>query len=368
LHRVTRIRDDPAVALHANVKAEQNMANSSDSGNRQIAFWLLACCTLIFLMVVVGGVTRLTHSGLSMTEWQPLIGTVPPLNANQWDEVFRGYQRTPEYLDINSGMTLEEFKGIFWWEYFHRLLGRSIGAAFLLPFLYFLVRRRLETALARRLSGIFLLGALQGGLGWYMVKSGLVEDPHVSQYRLTAHLGLAVLIYGAILWTALEQLSPARSYTGRPTHRIGLAAASIAGLIFVMALSGGMVAGTRAGYVYDTFPLMDGRWIPAGLFALDPWFLNFFENITTVQFDHRLIAWTLVLLTPLLWLRARRAQLSECGRLGWNLLLGMLVVQVSLGIGTLLLGVPVILAAAHQAGALLLFSAAIFTLHEVRRG
>jgi cytochrome c oxidase assembly protein subunit 15 len=319
-------------------------------------------------MVVVGGVTRLTHSGLSMTEWQPLIGTVPPLDASQWDEVFRGYQRTPEYLAINRGMTLDEFKGIFWWEYFHRLLGRSIGAAFLLPLLYFLLRGRLGIALAGRLCGIFVLGALQGGLGWYMVKSGLVDDPHVSQYRLTAHLGLAVLIYGAILWTALGQLSPARSHAGRPTHGMVLAAASLAGLIFVMVLSGGMVAGTRAGFVYDTFPLMDGRWIPPGLLALDPWFLNFFENVTTVQFDHRLVAWTLVLLTPILWLRARRAPLSERGRLCWNLLLGMLAVQVSLGIGTLLLGVPVILAAAHQAGALLLFSAAIFTLHEVHRG
>jgi len=337
-----------------------------DSSDKQIALWLMGCCMLIGLMVVVGGVTRLTHSGLSMTEWQPLIGAIPPLNETQWDAVFRAYQRTPEYLEVNRGMTMAEFKGIFWWEYVHRLLGRSIGAAFLLPFLYFLVRRKIGTPLAGRFAGIFLLGALQGGLGWYMVKSGLVNDPHVSQYRLTAHLGLAFLIYGAIFWTALDLLSPASPRAGSPAHRLGLPAAALAGLILVMVLSGGMVAGTRAGFVFGTFPLMAGHWVPPDLFALDPWFVNFCENVTTIQFDHRLIAWLLMLLIPLFWLRIRRMQLPGRARLSCGLFMGMLIVQISLGISTLLLGVPVVLAAAHQAGALLLFTAALLTHHEVR--
>jgi heme a synthase len=316
-------------------------------------------------MVVIGGVTRLTHSGLSMTEWQPLIGAIPPVNESQWDQVFRAYQQTPEYLKINRGMTLEEFKGIFWWEYVHRLLGRSIGAAFLVPFLYFLVRKKIGMPLAGKFASIFLLGALQGGLGWYMVKSGLVDDPHVSQYRLTAHLGMAFLIYGAIFWTALDLLSPAPVWAGR-ARRLGLPAAALAGLVFVMVLSGGMVAGTRAGFVFGTFPLMSGHWVPPDLFALHPWFVNFFENVTTIQFDHRLIAWLLALLIPLFWLRTRRMQLPGRARLSCGLLLGMLLVQISLGISTLLLGVPVVLAAAHQAGALLLFTAALLTHHEVR--
>jgi len=336
------------------------------TSNRQIAFWLLACCSLIFLMVVVGGVTRLTHSGLSMTDWQPLIGAVPPLNQAQWDEVFHKYQLTPEYLTINRGMVLDEFKSIFWWEYFHRLLGRSISVAFLFPFLYFLVRRKIGLFLAGRFGGIFVLGALQGGLGWYMVKSGLVNDPHVSQYRLTAHLGLAFLIHGAIFWTALDLLSPAPRQPAKSVHQLGLQSAALTGLIFAMVLLGGLVAGTRAGFAYNTFPLMAGNWVPPGLFALKPWFLNFFDNATTVQFDHRLIAWLLMLLIPLFWLRTRRMQLPGRGRLSSSLLLGMLIVQVTLGISTLLLGVPVVLAAAHQAGALLLFTAALLTHHEVR--
>ncbi len=234
-------------------------------------------------------------------------------------------------------------------------------------FLYFLVRTKIRMPLAGRFAGIFFLGALQGGLGWYMVKSGLVDDPHVSQYRLTAHLGLAFLIYGAIFWTALDLLSPASPRADSPGHRLRLPSAALAGLIFVMVLSGGMVAGTRAGFVFGTFPLMADHWIPPDLFALDPWFVNFFENLTTVQFDHRLIAWLLALLIPLFWLRTRRMQLPRRARLACGLLVGMLFVQISLGISTLLLGVPVVLAAAHQAGALLLFTAALLTHHEVRR-
>ena len=339
------------------------------ASRKQVATWLLVCCAMIFSMVVVGGVTRLTHSGLSMVEWQPLVGTIPPLNQVQWDEVFHKYQQTPEYLKINRGMALEEFKGIFWWEYFHRLLGRSIGMVFLLPFLYFLARKKIDKPLMIKFAGIFLLGGLQGGMGWYMVASGLVDNPHVSQYRLTAHLGLAFLIYTAILWTALGLLSPktAATQTDGEHRTLQNFSTMLVGLIFVMVLSGGFVAGTRAGFTYNTFPLMGGNWIPQDIFRLEPWYLNFFENLTTVQFDHRLIAWLLAFLIPLFWLRSRKIMLPDRARLYCNLFLAMLVVQIALGICTLLLVVPVPLAATHQAGALLLFTIALLTNHELRR-
>lgn len=342
------------------------MTSTDQTAQNQIAAWLLLCCAMVFAMVVVGGVTRLTHSGLSIVEWQPLVGTLPPLNEAQWLEVFHKYQQTPEYQKVNFDMGLDEFKGIFWWEYFHRLLGRSIGAVFLLPFLYFLMRRKIEWRLAPRLAGIFILGGLQGALGWYMVASGLVDDPRVSQYRLTAHLGMAFVIYAAMLWVALGLLSPTSS---RPegARALGRFSLGLSGLIFLMVLSGGFVAGIRAGLAYNTFPLMNGHWIPPEIFMVEPWYANFFENMATVQFDHRLIAWLLAFLVPWFWLRARRAALPARTRLAIHLLLLMLAVQITLGISTLLLVVPVSLAAAHQAGALLLFSFSLWVSHELRQ-
>lgn len=353
--------------MTSTVAAALQQGQTDSTSRKQVAAWLLVCCALIFLMVVVGGVTRLTHSGLSMTEWQPLVGAIPPLNNEQWSEVFEKYQQTPEYLKINRGMSIEEFQAIFWWEYFHRLLGRSIGVVFLLPFLYFLARRKIDASLAGRFALIFVLGGLQGGLGWYMVRSGLIDDPHVSPYRLTAHLGIAFLIYAAILRTALRLLSPALTPPHERYQRARVLAAALAGLIFLMVLSGGMVAGTRAGFVYNTFPLMDGRWIPQGVLEMQPWYLNFFENIPTIQFDHRLIAAFLLLLVPMFWLYLRKLRPPQGVRSSVTFLLGMLFFQVSLGIGTLLQGVPVLLAASHQAGALLLFTAAILVHHQLRR-
>lgn len=330
-----------------------------------IAAWLLACCAVLFVMVVVGGVTRLTHSGLSMVEWQPVTGAVPPLNDAQWEEVFAKYRQTPEFRLRNFDMDVGAFKGIFWWEYVHRLLGRLIGLVFLLPFLYFLVRGRLHGALAWKLGGIFLLGAAQGAMGWYMVKSGLVDEPRVSHLRLTAHLGLAFLIFAAQLWVALDLLSPreARMRSPRAVTRL---AQFVAGLVFVMVLSGGLVAGLRAGLAYNTFPLMNGYVVPPDMWVLDPWYANFTGNMATVQFDHRLIAWTLALLVPLLWWRVRQSNVPDSARLAAHLVLGALVVQFALGVATLLLVVPVALGAAHQAGAVLLFAAALALAHELR--
>lgn len=338
---------------------------------KYIAIWLLICCALVFAMVVVGGVTRLTHSGLSIVEWQPIVGAIPPLSQSDWAETFGKYQQTPQYQQVNHGMSLDEFKGIFWWEYFHRLLGRLIGLVFFIPFLYFIARKAIDRPLGLRLAGIFLLGGLQGAMGWYMVKSGLVDDPRVSQYRLTAHLGLAFVIYAAMFWVALGLLFPAHNSRGglhRDSRLRGLRRFSLAltALISVMVLSGGFVAGIRAGLAFNTFPLMNGHIVPPDIFMLEPWYLNFFNNMATVQFNHRLIAWLLAILVSLFWLKSRSYPLPGSAHLACNLLLAMLIVQISLGIATLLLVVPLPLAAAHQAGAMLLFTAALWVNHELR--
>jgi len=346
--------------------AEASPPAGARDEDRAVAFWLLACCALVFAMVVVGGITRLTHSGLSIVEWQPIVGTLPPLDDGAWQEAFGKYRQTPEYRLVNPDMSLAGFKSIFWWEYTHRLLGRLIGAAFLLPLLWFALRGRIARALTWKLAGIFALGALQGAMGWYMVRSGLVDDPRVSQYRLTAHLGLAFLIYAAMLWIALDLLFARASRAEAAPRRLRRFAFALAALIFVMALSGGLVAGIRAGLAYNTFPLMNGRVVPPEIFALEPWYLNFFGNMATVQFDHRLIAWLLALLVPWFWLSVRRAAAPRRARLAADLLLGALALQIALGIATLLLSVPIPLAAAHQAGALLVFSAAVFVLHSLR--
>ncbi len=331
-----------------------------------MAAWLLLCCALVFAVVVVGGVTRLTRSGLSIVEWQPIVGILPPLSDAQWQEVFYKYQQTPEYQKVNLGMPLHEFKRIFWWEYFHRFLGRAMGLVFFVPLLYFALSRRIGRGLALRLFGIFLLGALQGALGWYMVRSGLVDDPRVSHYRLTAHLGLAFLIFAGILWTALSLLAPQAAPPDPGRRRLLRFAAGLSAIIFLMALSGGLVAGMHAGLAYNTFPLMNGYLVPPEYLVLQPWYWNLFNNVAAIQFDHRLIAWLLAILVLLFWLRSRSVQLQPRARLARNLLVLALTVQITLGILTLLLRVPVPLAALHQAGALTLFAASLWVCYELR--
>jgi heme a synthase len=334
---------------------------------RAVALWLLLCCALLWAMVVVGGVTRLTHSGLSITEWQPIVGTLPPLSEAQWADAFARYRLTPEYQKVNLGMSLGAFKAIFWWEYFHRLLGRAIGLAFLAPLVWFVARRKVPAGLVSRLFGIFVLGGLQGAMGWYMVQSGLVDDPRVSQLRLTAHLGLALLIFGLMFWTALTLLRREPAPDRGRLRALKRYAFALAALVFVMALSGGLVAGIRAGFAYNTFPLMNGSLIPPEIGLIDPWYMNLFNNMATVQFDHRLIAWVLIAAIPVFAWRARSLAASlRRARTGAWLLLAALAVQVSLGIATLLLVVPLGLAAAHQAGAVLLFAAALNAAHALR--
>jgi heme a synthase len=338
------------------------------SANRSVAAWLFVCCALVFAMVVVGGVTRLTHSGLSITEWQPIIGTVPPLSHTQWQEAFAKYQLTPEYREINTAMTLAEFKGIFWWEYLHRLLGRVIGVVFLVPLVGFVAWRRISRALAAKLFGIFALGAAQGVLGWYMVQSGLVDDPRVSPFRLSAHLGLAFAIVGAMLWTAMTLRMPQRAALDAPAQRTARRIAFLlAALVFVMVLSGGLVAGIRAGFAYNTFPLMNGHIVPPEFLMLHPAWTNFFWNMATVQFDHRLLALVVVVVTLLLWWRLRvTPRLPSRAAMGGNALLGMLSLQIALGVATLVYVVPLPVAALHQAGALLTFALALNVAHALR--
>ena len=338
--------------------------------HRSVAVWLLICCAVVFAIVVVGGVTRLTHSGLSITEWQPIVGTIPPLSDADWSAAFAKYQLTPEYQQVNKGMTLPEFQRIFWWEYFHRLLGRLVGVGFLLPFLWFLVRRKIPAGYGFPFAVIFALGAAQGALGWYMVQSGLVADPRVSQFRLTAHLGLAFLIFAAMFWAALSLLSPQRA-DGRADSALSATrrfAVAVACLVFLQALSGGMVAGIRAGFAYNTFPLMNGAIVPAEILSLVPAWKNFFYNMATVQFVHRALALLLAVAVPLLWWNVLRcaARVSRGARVGAHLLLAMFAVQVTLGILTLVLVVPLPLAALHQAGALLLFAFALNLAHALR--
>jgi len=340
----------------------------TQTDRRRVAAWLLVCAALVFVMVVVGGVTRLTHSGLSIVEWQPLVGTLPPLSQAEWQTLFAKYQLTPEFKSVNFDIDLDGFKSIFWWEYFHRLLGRLIGVVFLLPLLWFLLRRRLERRLAWQLAGVFALGALQGALGWYMVMSGLVDNPRVSHFRLTAHLGVALAIFAAELWLALGLLSPR---CAAPKQRdemgpLGRPALLLAALVFVMALSGGFVAGLRAGSAYNTFPLMNGHWIPPEILMLEPWWENFLYNLATVQFVHRMIAWLLIFLVPWLWYRARREPRASYASLACTLLVTVLAVQVTLGIVTLVNGVPLVPAAAHQGGAVALLGAALWAAHALR--
>jgi cytochrome c oxidase assembly protein subunit 15 len=328
------------------------MRPMTDRDRRQVAGWLLTCAALLFAIVLVGGITRLTRSGLSIVEWQPLIGALPPLSEAAWQELFAKYQQTPEYRLVNHAMTLEGFKGIFWWEYLHRLLARGIGLVFLLPLLYFQFRRILSRTLSFKLWGVFALGALQGLMGWWMVSSGLIDDPKVNPVRLSLHLGLALLVFAAELWIALDLLFPQRRRSQGLQALLPLA-------IFLMALSGGMVAGLRAGYSYNTFPLMNGRLVPPETLLLEPWWLNFLYNMATVQLLHRAFFWLLAMLVPIVWWQRRDA--------AGNALLAAFVLQAALGITTLLLRVPVGFGAAHQGGAVLLLAAALWAAHAGAR-
>jgi cytochrome c oxidase assembly protein subunit 15 len=336
---------------------------SQKQTDRVVARWLLLCCALVFAMVVLGGVTRLTGSGLSMVDWRPIMGVLPPVGDDAWQETFDLYKASPEFGQTNFDMDVDDFKGIFWLEYLHRLLGRLIGIVFLVPFIFFVRAGHISRSQTPKYIVMFLLGGLQGLLGWYMVKSGLVDNPHVSQYRLTAHLVAAFAIYAYMFWVALDLLW---SESTRPRHPFYKWTLALTALIVVTVISGGFVAGLKAGLLYNTFPTMGGQWVPAGMLTLEPLWRNFFDHPVTAQFDHRLLALTTLLLVGIYWLSAIRQGLPADARSAAHALMAVALLQVALGISTLLLRVPVTLASAHQATAMILFSVVLFLCHRLR--
>lgn len=336
------------------------MQSESSADNSAISRWLMVCAAMVFCIVVVGGVTRLTRSGLSIVEWKPFTGTLPPIGESEWNQEFAKYCETPEYKLVNRGMQLEEFKNIFWWEYIHRVLARLIGVVFLLPFLWFLARKKIRGFMAGKLALLFALGALQGFVGWYMVKSGLVKDPHVSHLRLMSHLLLAVLLYGTLLYTAWQFRSARAEMRTRAVGWLNVIT------VFLLLASGALVAGLKAGKIYNTFPLMNGNYFPPGVEWQTPFISNFYDNPAVVQFIHRNIAYALGLLI-VVQVYIRRSEIRAANfRHPLALFLFTYLLQVLLGVLTLLNSVPVSLGALHQANAVLLFSAALYLMFRDR--
>ncbi|MGI9388013.1 MAG: COX15/CtaA family protein [Methyloligellaceae bacterium] len=346
--------------------AEQG--TQAGAGMLGVRAWLFMLSGLIFLMIVVGGATRLTDSGLSITEWKPILGIVPPLSTADWQDAFQKYQQIPEYKRINKGMSLNAFKTIFWWEWGHRFLGRFIGFAVALPFLFFWLPGRIERSLIPRIIGMFVLGGLQGLLGWYMVMSGLVDRVDVSQYRLAAHLGLAFIIFAYIFWLALSVggKSPSANLT-HGDRKVVLSAVGLLVLLFVQVLLGAFVAGLDAGLSHNTWPLMDGAVVPNGLLEMSPWYLNIFENVATVQFNHRMVAYAVVLWSALHIAKTWKAYGEGPEIVGAALLFIAVIAQAALGIWTLLMQVPIDLGVMHQGGAVIVFAIALHQLHVLVR-
>ncbi|HEY2071881.1 MAG TPA: COX15/CtaA family protein [Rhizomicrobium sp.] len=331
-------------------------------GPRAVGIWLLSIAAVIMLMVIIGGLTRLTGSGLSITQWDPIVGAIPPLSDAAWQAAFHKYQQIPQYTHEHLGMSLDGFKGIFWWEWTHRLLGRLIGVVFFVPFLWFAWRGAIKQAQIPRMVVLFLLGGLQGFVGWWMVESGLETRDSVSQYRLAIHLGVAIILFGAILWTAFEYLRP-RPAGARAASFAGWAL-GFAGLVYVQMLLGAIVAGLHAGLVYNTWPSMNGTFVPSEAMFYKPWYINVFENPALAQFDHRMVAYTVVLAAVALWLRGRKLQ--RRAQASGNMLLSIAVLQVVLGIVTLLNQAPTALAAAHQTLAVVLFGSALWHAYVLK--
>ena len=332
-------------------------------GDKRVAIWLLVCCSLVFAMVVLGGVTRLTGSGLSIVDWKPMTGVLPPLSDADWQKTFEMYQQSPEFQKVNAHMDVDAFKGIFWLEFLHRVLGRLIGIVFFIPFLVFAAKGYISKREWPKYLLMFVLGGMQGLLGWYMVKSGLVDNPHVSQYRLTAHLVAAFLIYAYMFWVALSLIFPRTSDRRHPWYAKSVA---VTALISVTVISGGFVAGLKAGKIYNTFPMMGDGWIPPDVLALRPAWRNFFDNASAVQFDHRILAISTLVAVVVFWVFLRRSALTKRVEMAVHYLLAAVLIQVSLGILTLILSVPTALAATHQAVAMLLFTAALYLTHSLR--
>ncbi len=332
---------------------------------RLVALWLFGISALVVAMVLVGGATRLTDSGLSITEWNPVTGIIPPLTTGDWEEEFAKYKLIPEYGEINEGMSLSEFKFIYWWEWGHRFLGRVLGFGLLIPFIWFAAVRKIERALVPKLIIMFALGGLQGFIGWYMVQSGLSNRVDVSQYRLALHLAAAFFIFAYIFWIALDLIrSPAVLKREHVTN--DLWAKALVVFVFIQIILGAFVAGLHAGWTYNTWPLMDGGIVPDGFFFMSPWYINFFENIATVQFNHRMAGYAIFVVAGVIYAVSRRTALSTEANSWLQILLMLILVQIGLGVWTLLEVAPLWLALTHQAGSVLVFAASLIFAHVLR--
>lgn len=332
------------------------MKSHPDKG---IIIWLYTGCALVFLMVLIGGITRLTESGLSMVDWKLVSGSIPPLNEQEWNDAFDRYKQFPEYQIKNTDFTLSDFKSIFWWEFIHRLLGRLIGLVFIVPFIYFVAKKRIKGRLFKQLCFLLLLGGMQGLIGWYMVKSGLVNQPDVSHLRLALHLITAFITFGFTQWIAISLIYTERR-TGEAMQRLNKWLRALFLLLVVQIIYGAFVAGLNAGLYYNTFPKMGDQWIPDELLYLQPWYMNFIEHVTGVQFAHRLLAYVISAMVLLIYVKIRRTGELLSMRPQGNTLLAILMVQVGLGIFTLLYAVPIALGVLHQIGAFFLFAMTIY--------
>jgi len=331
--------------------------------NKKVIYWLFSGCALIFIMVVVGGITRLTHSGLSIPDYKLISGIIPPINDQQWQEAFELYKQYPEYQKLNSNISLTEFKGIFFWEWLHRVIGRAIGLVFIIPFLYFLITRQLDKSTIKKTIILLILGSFQGFLGWYMVKSGLVDKPDVNHYRLAAHLTTAFVTFAFTLWVALDLIFPIKqtiNKTYRDLIRIGLA------ILFIQIIYGAFVAGLDAGFIHNNWPMMnEGKFMhETVLIEKTPLYKNFIEGRSGVQFVHRILAFIVVISIAIIYIKGKKIAVSNHQLNGLNSLLILVGLQSLLGVLAILLQVPLWLGIAHQIGAFLLLSSMIFTLHR----
>ena len=323
--------------------------------HKPVMIWLLLLTIMVFLIVVIGGLTRLTDSGLSMVDWRPLLGTIPPLNKSQWLKVFNDYQQTPEFMYVNKNMTLDEFKYIFWWEWFHRFFARLIGIVFIFPFFYFYFKRYLNSFFYKRFAIIFGLGLVQATVGWWMVKSGLQNDPYVSPYRLTFHLSNAIIIYALLLWTSIEYFHlKSINFINIKSKKFLILTSII--LVFITILSGGFMAGSHAGQSFNTYPLMNGKIIPDDIYLAEMGILNLFENTVTINFNHRWIATLTFVYTFSLFLYLFMSKITELQKSIIVLVLLILSLQFFLGVMALLSNVAIQYASLHQTNSLLLLS------------
>ena len=331
--------------------------------NKNVIYWLLIGCTLIFIMVVIGGITRLTHSGLSISNYKLISGTIPPMNEVEWNEAFELYKQYPEYQKLNTHFGLEDFKYIYFWEWLHRVLGRFIGVVFFIPFLYFLIRKQLTKPTIKKSIILLILGGFQGFLGWYMVKSGLVDNPDVSHYRLAAHLTTAFITFAYTFWVALDLMFPNKKEIDKKLRnllRIGL------GVLILQIIYGAFVAGLDAGFIHNHWPMMnEGKFMHETVYIeQNPLYKNFIEGKSGVQFVHRILAYFVVIIIFIIWNKTRKLVLTNHQKSGVNLLLAMVGVQFLLGVLTIIMHVPVWLGVAHQVGAFILLSIMTFTLHR----